>query len=259
MNQMIRSSAFRLEPDAPRTSIEAERLHRKQRLAASYRIFADRGYDLGLAGHITARDPEFHDRFWVAPIGPWFGHIRVSDLVLVDHDGTILAGEGPINQAGFAIHSEIHKARPDVVAAAHSHSLYGKAWSTLGRLLDPITQDSCFFYEQHALFEVYSGIVLDASEGERIALALGDKRAAILQNHGLLTVGRSVESAVASYVAMENACQTQLLAEAAGTIKPISDSVARYTAGQMAGADPGAFGFRPLWERIVREQPDLLT
>ena len=67
-----------------------------------------------------------------------------------------------------------------------------------------------------------SGIVLDASEGERIALALGDKRAAILQNHGLLAVGRSVESAVASYVAMENAAQTQLLAEAAGTIKLIS-------------------------------------
>ncbi|QXQ05933.1 class II aldolase/adducin family protein [Sphingosinicellaceae bacterium] len=258
MNAVIHRDAFRLAGEAPRNSVEAERLHRKQRLAAGYRIFADRGYDLGLAGHITARDPEYEDRFWVAPIGPWFGHIRVSDLVLVDHGGNILAGEGPINQAGFAIHSEIHKARPDVVAAAHSHSLYGKAWSTLGRLLDPVTQDACFFHEQHVLFEVYSGIVLDASEGERIALALGDKRAAILQNHGLLTVGRSVESAVASYVAMENAAQTQLLAEAAGRVKPITPEVARYTAGQMAGADPGAFGFRPMWERIVREQPDLL-
>ena len=259
MTQMLRRTDFRLRPEPPRTSIEAERLHRKQRLAASYRIFADRGYDLGLAGHITARDPEYHDRFWVAPIGPWFGHIRVSDLVLVDHDGNILAGDGPIKQAGIAIHSEIHKARPDVVSAAHSHSLYGKAWSTLGRLLDPITQDSCFFHEQHVLFEVYSGIVLDASEGERIALALGDKRAAILQNHGLLTVGASVEGAVASYIAMENACQTQLLAEAAGTIKPISPEVARYTAGQMSGTDPAAFGFRPLWDRIIAEQPDLLN
>ena len=258
MNQIVRPPAFQLRGDAPRVTVEEERLHRKRRLAAAYRIFALKGYDHGLAGHITARDPEFPDRFWVAPIGPWFGHIRVSDLVQVDHDGRILAGEGPINQAGFAIHSEIHKARPDVVAAAHSHSIHGKAWSALGRLLDPISQDSCFFYENHVLFEDFTGIVLDTSEGERIAAALGDKRAAILQNHGILTVGRSVESAVASYVSFENACETQLLAEAAGTIKPIRPEVARHTASQIGGADPGAFGFRPLWERVLKEQPDFL-
>jgi ribulose-5-phosphate 4-epimerase/fuculose-1-phosphate aldolase len=258
MTKIVRSAAFQLRSEAPRASFEEERLHRKRRLAASYRIFADKGYDHSLAGHITARDPEFADRFWVAPIGPWFGHIRVSDLVLVNHDGDILAGQGPINQAGFAIHSEIHKARPDVVAAAHSHSIYGKAWSALGRLLDPISQDSCFFYENHVLFDDFTGIVLDTSEGQRIAAALGDKRAAILQNHGILTVGKSVESAVAGYVSFENACQTQLLAEAAGEIKPIGQEVARRTANQMLGDDPGAFGFRPLWDRMLREQPDFL-
>lgn len=258
MNQIVRSSAFQLRGDAPRATIEEERLHRKRRLAASYRIFAQKGYDHGLAGHITARDPEHEDRFWVAPIGPWFGHVRVSDLVLVDHDGNILAGHGPINQAGFMIHSAVHKVRPDVIAAAHSHSIHGKAWSALGRLLDPISQDACFFYENHVLFELFSGVVLDSSEGERIAGALGDKRAAILQNHGILTVGGSVESAVTSYVSMENACQTQLLAEAAGTIKPIGHDVARHTASQFGGGDPGAFGFRPLYDRILREQPDFL-
>lgn len=242
----------------PSNSIEAERLHRKQRLAAAYRIFALKSYDLGLAGHITARDPEFHDRFWVAPLGLWFGRVTVSDLVLVDHDGTILEGEGPINQAGFAIHSELHKARPDVIAAAHSHSPYGKAWSTLGRLLDPITQDSCFFYENHALYDTFSGVVLDNSEGARIAAALADKRAVILQNHGILTVGGSVESAVANYVALENACATQLLAEAAGTIRPISHEVALHTASQLDGTDPGAQDFRPLYEQVLREQPDFL-
>src|ERR1700733_9042825 len=230
MSQVARSAVFALQGDAPRATLEAERQHRKSRLAASYRIFAQKGYDLGLAGHITARDPEFPERFWVAPIGPWFGHIRVSDLVLVDHHGNILAGKGPINQAGFAIHSAIHKARPDVISAAHSHSIYGKAWSALGRLLDPISQDSCFFYEQQALFEDFTGVVLDTSEGERIAAALGNKRAAILQNHGILTVGKSVEGAVSEYVSFENACQAQLLAEAAGPLKPISHDIARRTA-----------------------------
>ena len=261
MNQVIRPTAFELRGDAPRNSLEEERAHRKSRLASSYRIFAQKGYDHSLAGHITARDPEFADRFWVAPLGPWFGHIRVSDLVLVDHDGNIIAGEGPINQAGFAIHSAIHKARPDVVSAAHSHSIYGKAWSALGRLLDPISQDSCFFYEQQALFEDFTGVVLDPSEGERIAAALGNKIAAILQNHGILTVGKSVEGAVASYVALENAAQAQLLAEAAGTIKPISHEVARHTASQTlsASGDPWAYGFRPLWERVLKEEPDFLN
>ena len=76
---------------------------------------------------------------------------------------------GRVNTAAFAIHSQVHAARPDVVAAAHSHSLYGKAWSSLGRLLDPLTQDACAFYDDHALFDDYTGVVLDIEEGKRIA------------------------------------------------------------------------------------------
>ena len=146
-----------------------------------------------------------------------FGHIRVSDLLLVRHDGTIVEGDRPLNQAAFAIHSQVHAARPDVIGAAHSHSVYGKTWSTLGRLLDPITQDACAFYDDHALFDQYSGVVLDLEEGKRIAHALGDGKAAILRNHGLLTVGHSVEEAAWWFITMERSCQAQLMAEAAGT------------------------------------------
>jgi ribulose-5-phosphate 4-epimerase/fuculose-1-phosphate aldolase len=145
------------------------RLHRKQRLAAAFRVFASLGFDEGVAGHITARDPEWSDRFWVNPFGMYFGHIRVSDLLLVNHKGEVVAGNRPVNTAAFAIHSQIHAARPDVVAAAHAHSLYGKAWSSLGRCLDPLTQDACSFYDDHALFDDYTGVVLDPEEGKRIA------------------------------------------------------------------------------------------
>ncbi len=103
-------------------SPEAERLHRKQRLAAAFRIFARRGFDQGLAGHITARDPELTDHFWVNPLGRHFGQIRASDLQLVNEHGEIVVGDQPINEAAFVIHAAIHKARPDVVAAAHTHS-----------------------------------------------------------------------------------------------------------------------------------------
>ncbi|PWG73443.1 class II aldolase/adducin family protein, partial [Enterococcus hirae] len=78
---------------------------------------------------------------------------------------------------------------------AHAHSVYGKSWSSLGRLLDPLTQDACAFYQDHVLFDDFTGVVLDPGEGRRIAAALGPHKACILQNHGLLTVGQSVESA----------------------------------------------------------------
>ncbi|PWB82263.1 MAG: class II aldolase/adducin family protein [Methylocystaceae bacterium] len=239
-------------------SIEEERLHRKQRLAATFRLFALYEFDQGLAGHVTARDPEFPDHFWVNPLGVYFGHIRVSDLLLVNHEGEIVHGDRPVNQAAFAIHSAIHQARPDVVAAAHTHATYGKAWSTLGRTLDPLTQDSTAFYKDHVLFDDYTGVVLERSEGQRIAKALGPHKAAILRNHGLLTVGPSVEAAAFWYIAFENAARTQLLAEAAGTPKPLSDAVASHTASQVGRPEGGYYSFQPLWDRITRAQPDLL-
>lgn len=259
MNKIIdKPRQFSLVERAPAGTFEAERLHRKQRLAATFRLFARYGFDQGLAGHVTVRDPEFPNRFWINPLAKYFGHIKVSDLQLVDHDGNILIGDKPINQAGFVIHSAIHAAHPEVVAAAHTHSTYGKAWSALGRLLDPLTQDSCAFYQDHVLFDPFSGVVLEAEEGRRLAAALGAKKAAILQNHGLLTVGPTIEAAAWWYIAMDNAARTQLLAEAAGTPRPIAPDVARLTAGQVGTHRGGYFSFQPLWDFIVAAEPDLL-
>ena len=246
-------------PAAPKTaSVEEERLLRKQRLAAGFRLFSRFGFDEGVAGHITARDPELTDHFWVNPFGMHFGHIRVSDLILVNHVGEVVQGDRPVNAAAFAIHSQVHAARPDVVAAAHAHSPYGKAWSSLRRRLDPLTQDSCAFYGDHALFDDYTGVVIDPEEGKRIAHALGDGKAVILRNHGLLTVGHSVDEAVWWFITMERSCQAQLMAEAAGTPVHISPEAARLTASQVGSHVAGWFSFSPLYDSIVREQPDLL-
>ncbi len=239
-------------------TLEEERRHRKQRLAAGFRLFGKFGFDEGVAGHITARDPEHLDHFWVNPFGMNFKHIRVSDLLLVNREGEVVEGDKGVNAAAFAIHSQVHEARPDVVAAAHSHSLHGKAWSTLGRLLDPLTQDACAFYQDHALFDDYTGVVLDLEEGKRLAHALGDAKALILRNHGLLTVGHSVDEAVWWFITMERSCQAQLLAEAAGTPVHISPEAAALTASQVGSHVAGWFSFSPLYEWIVREQPDLL-
>src|SRR3954464_1320857 len=233
-----------------------ERLHRKQRLAAAFRLFPRCGFDEGVAGHIPARAPERLDHFWVNPFGVHFSQIRVSDLILVDHDGNVVEGDRPVNGAAFAIHSQLHAARPDVIAAAHSHSLHGKAWSSLGRLLDPLTQDACAFYGDHGLFDDYTGVVVDLEEGKRIAHALGDSKAVILRNHGLLTVGRSIEEAAWWLISMDRSCHAQLLAEAAGTPVLIDPEQAKLTYTQVGSSFGGKFSFSPMYSWITRAEPD---
>ena len=198
------------------------------------------------------------DHFWVNPFGVYFGHIRVSDLILVDREGEVVKGNRPVNRAAFAIHSQIHEARPDIIAAAHAHSLYGKSWSSLGRLLDPLTQDACAFYEDHTVFHDYKGVVLDTSEGKRIAASLGPHKAVILRNHGILTVGHTVDEAAWWYITLERSCEAQLLAEAAGKPILIDHETARLTQSQVGTHSAGWFSFQPLYDRIVREEPDLL-
>jgi ribulose-5-phosphate 4-epimerase/fuculose-1-phosphate aldolase len=243
------------ESDRP---LDEERRHRKQRLAAAFRIFGRLGFDEGVAGHITARDPEHEDRFWVNPFGMSFKQIRVADLICVDHTGEVVEGTWPVNAAAFAIHAAVHAARPDVVAAAHSHSVHGKAFSSLHRPLLPLTQDACAFYGDHAVDTEYGGVANDVEEGKRIAAALGDNKAAILANHGLITVGRSVDEAAFWFTSMERSCQAQLLAEAAGDPVPIADelaeSVYEFTGTPLAGW----FSAQPLFDWIIAEQPDCL-
>ncbi len=239
-------------------TVEDERRHRQRRLAAAFRLFAHYGFDEGVAGHITVRDPEFSDCFWVNPFGMYFGHIRVSDLLLVNHKGEVIEGDRPVNGAAFAIHSQIHQARPDVIAAAHAHSLHGKAWSTLGRLLDPLTQDACAFYQDHALFDDYTGVVLDLEEGKRIAHTLGERKAMILRNHGLLTVGHTVDEAAWWFITLDRSCQAQLMAEAAGKPVLIEPETAELTYSQVGSHHIGWFSFQSLYDKIVRQEPDLL-
>ncbi|ETK31697.1 class II aldolase/adducin family protein [Microbispora sp. ATCC PTA-5024] len=235
-----------------------ERRHRKERLAAALRLFGRFGFEEGVAGHITARDPEHTDHFWVNPFGMSFRQIRVSDLILVNHEGQVVDGRHHVNQAAFAIHSMVHQARPDVVAAAHSHSVHGKALSSLGTLLEPLTQDACAFYEDHGLFDDYTGVVVETEEGRRIAQALGSHKAVILRNHGLLTVGDSVEAAAWWFITMERSCQAQLLAKAAGPTVPISHENAKLTHGQIGNDFVGWLNFQPLLDQILASDPDLL-
>ncbi|KXT14809.1 hypothetical protein AC579_9669 [Pseudocercospora musae] len=237
-------------------SLEEERLYRKQHLAAAYRIFAERGFDEGVAGHISVRDPILTDHFWLNPLSMHFSQISVSDLILVNEDGEVVIGDQPINAAAFAIHSEIHRARPNVHAACHAHSVYGKAFSVFGRELDMITQDSLRFYKDHAVYPQFGGVVLDREEGQRIATHLGDGKAIILQNHGLLTVGETVDAAAFWFISMDKTCHAQLLCDAversSGHQKTyIPDEEARYSYQQVGTPEKGWLAFQPYFDDIL--------
>ncbi|MEV0112199.1 class II aldolase/adducin family protein [Streptomyces sp. NPDC086554] len=240
-------------------SMADERRYRKERLAGALRLFGRLGYEDGVSGHITARDPEYDDCFWVNPFGMPFKHITVGDLVLANAEGQVVEGRHHVNQAAFTVHAQAHLARPDVVAVAHCHSLHGRALSTLGELLDPITQESCAFYESHALYDGYTGVVVDAEEGRRIATALGDHKAVILRNHGLLTVGDSVDAAAWWFLTLERSCQVQLSARAAGRPVLIGHKQAVATREQLGSDLVAWINYQPLWQDISRSEPDLLT
>ncbi len=93
----------------------------------------------------------------------------------------------PVNAAGFFIHSEIHKARPDVHAVCHAHSIAGRAWSAFAKPLEMINQDICNFYKALAVYADYGGAVLAAEEGRKIALAMG-KNSKVCQTRVLSAV-----------------------------------------------------------------------
>lgn len=231
----------------------------KQRLAAAFRVFALQGFDEGLAGHITVRDAVEKDTFWVNPLAMHFRHITASDLVRVSHEGKILEGNHAINNAAFAIHSRIHMARPDVNAVAHAHTRNGRAFSALGQKLAPISQDACMFYENHGLFDHFTGVVADLDEGDLIAEALSSHIGVILQNHGLLTVGKTVDAAASNFVIMDSCCESQLLAQAAGELRPIPHEIALKTRAMNANDLVTWGNFQPLYQIVSAQDNSFLN
>src|SRR5579862_40120 len=213
-------------------SKDAERNYVLVRLAATCRIFGARGYSEGLLGHITLRDPEFPDRFWVNPVGIPMRHLTVRELVQVNHRGEILSGGGPVNPAALLLHTALHQARPDVTAICHAHAASGSTWASLGRLLDPITQDACVFYERQALI-LEPKVVKEPAEAARFAAAFGEQRVAIHACHGIFTTGQSVDEAAWWFILMNQCCEAQLRAEAVGRPATFAPEDARWLAATL--------------------------
>jgi ribulose-5-phosphate 4-epimerase/fuculose-1-phosphate aldolase len=239
------------------SDVEELRQDSKARMAAAFRVFAKLGLNTGPGGHAAFRDPVERDSFWTNPFGRNYELLRASDMILVDSEGRLVEGNGIVNRAAFCIHSGVHAARSDVNASVHLHGVPGMAWSAFGRLLDPLVQDSCTFYEDHAIFSDFDGPAFQPIDGERIGAALGQGKAMILEKHGLLTVGETIDEAAFWMVRMQYCCDVQLRAQAAGVPTPIEPELARQTARAIGTHDAGWFSFQSLYEGISASSPDI--
>lgn len=240
--------------------VEQERRYRKERLAAACRVLYACGYEYGFAGHLTVRDPEHPSLYWTNPFAVSFAQVKVSDLLLVDHEGTVIEGKRAVNRAGYVLHAAIHEANPDVVASVHAHTIHGMAWAALGRPLDPITQTACGFFEDQAVIAAEAGaVVVERDAGRRVAQAFGNAKIAIHQNHGLFSVGReTVDEAVWWFIAADRACRIQLLAEATGSpLRMIDPAAARHSKEHLATPFIAWLHFQPMYQDIAARHPDL--
>jgi ribulose-5-phosphate 4-epimerase/fuculose-1-phosphate aldolase len=230
---------------------EEIRARRKQHCALGYRLLAaQRWGDLG-DGHISARDPERTDCFWMLNYGVSYDDAKVSDLVLVGPDGNLVEGEGFVNMAGYYIHHPILKARPDLVSAVHVHTGWGTPFAGEARSIEPLSQESCIFFEDHAIFDDEEVQVQSVAAGARIAKALGNNRAIILRNHGLLTVGDSVAEAVGSFVLMERVAEVQMKVT---NPKPISAEAARFAKRDLVKGGAGRIAFNAMLDRHIKNR-----
>ena len=237
--------------------IEDERQHRIQRLAGVCRIFGQLGFSEGLLGHVTVRDPENPDCFWANPVGVSFRLMRASDIVMVDHAGKLLSGDRPVNPVGVLLHSAIHRAYPDVAAVCHAHSTYGSAWSTFGRPIDPITQDTAVFYGDQAIVRE-PRIAMDADSADTFAAQFAGKRTAIQPGHGIFTTGQTVDEAAWRFISMDRACHVQLLAEAAGNPEHWPVEMAQGMKMTLGSPEFCWQSFQPLWDELIAETGQFL-
>jgi ribulose-5-phosphate 4-epimerase/fuculose-1-phosphate aldolase len=191
----------------------------RQELAACYRVFAMLGWDESIYNHITVKVPDEEDAFLINPFGLHFSEVKASNLVKIDIDGNKLDDNPyPVNLAGFVQHSVFHRNLPDAHCIAHTHTTAGMAVASLEGGLQPVNFYAANWVGQLAYHD-FEGVTVRSEEGTRLIEHLGDKRAMLLKNHGILVMGRTVPEAFLKHWSLQRACEIQLATMQAG--KPL--------------------------------------
>ena len=211
-------------------------------LAACFRLAARLGFAEGICNHFSAVVPGHDGLMFINPFGYAFSEITASRLLVCDFDGNVLAGEGVPEATAFYIHARLHRLKPRIKVALHTHMPHATALSMLeGPPLVWAGQTALKFYGRTAVDEHYNGLALDDSEGDRIAQAMGDADIVFLKNHGVMVTGPNVAEAWDDLYYLERAAEVQLKAMSAGRpLKPIGAEVMRCTCEQMRAGDPAS-------------------
>lgn len=244
-------------PSARPDGITAEEWQARLDLAACYRLIHMFGMDDLIYTHISARVPGPEEHFLINGFGLLYEEITASNLVKVDIEGNILSdSEWGINPAGYVIHSCIHREMPELGCVLHTHTVAGTGVSAQEEGLLPLSQTSMLFTGQVAYHD-YEGVALREEEQARMLADMGDKRVMILRNHGLLTVGETVQEAFLLMYYMEQACRMQVAAQSGGgklTIpSPQVQQYVRDAASGGFGAGVGQREFTALVRRLDRQ------
>jgi len=203
---------------------QAEREARVQ-LAACYRIFNHLGWVEMIFNHITLRVPGGEKLFLINPFGLHYSEITASSLVLIDLEGNaVRESKWPVNKAGFVIHSTLHGSIPDVNCVMHTHTTTGMAVACLKEGLSPSNFYAAQLYGGVAYHD-FEGITVEDAERERLVASIGEKRAVILRNHGLLAWGASLPEAFMTLWTLQRACDVQIASSSAGALNPIRSEV----------------------------------
>ena len=239
--------AYRDGTDGPTDPAEQRALW-KWEAAIGYRMFAALRWGQLGDGHITCRDPERRDCFWMLSYGVPFHQATVHDMILIGPDGSVVEGppHATSNTAGYNIHQPLLEVRQDINAAAHTHTAFGTPWSANVEPFRAISQESCSFVFNQAMY-LGEDLEVDSTDGGyRIAEAMGTNTLVILRNHGLLTGGLSPAEAVGWFVIAERVAEVHVKAPNG---KPISDEMAKHIAQTFE--DP-AMGWRT-WQWLARD------
>lgn len=254
---MSTSALHAVQSTSVRERVSPEEWEVRVKLAAAYRLAALLRWTDHIYTHFSARVPGREEHFLINSYGLLFDEITASNLVKVDIDGTIVddpVGQG-INQAGYVIHSAIHRARPDLRAVLHTHTRDGAAVSAQRDGLLPLSQHALAYYSRLA-YHTYEGVALDLDEQERLIADLGDKNILILRNHGLLAGGINVEHAFRELHGLERACNIQIAAQAGGNADLLFappeaiDKVRRQSEEFADGNNPGTARH---WDALIRQ------
>jgi len=236
-----------------RERVSKEEWQMRVDLAAAYQLAHIYRWTDMIYTHFSGRVPGTED-FLINPYGMMFDEITASNLVKIDGEGKILddpLGMG-VNEAGFVIHSCMHRARPEINCVIHTHTRAGVAVSAMKCGLLPISQHAMRIHAE-LTYHDYEGIALYKEEQGRMARDLGPKsKAMILRNHGLLTLGETVREAFELMYYLDTSCQIQVDACAGGlhNVQLMSDAAAQTSTQQFTR--PDRLGTHKDWPALLR-------